>query len=145
MIEDAAHIQFLTIPRAELKISLKRNSSPKELQFFGNRPGLLSLAHVLHWLDFNSHRREILAASELPFVKTKLRFFFRLVTDLKPEEFGTIHRRKKEWEWCFCEDQVRRITRVVNQIAFWIEHEYWKIGVSEFEIHFRMIDVRSWL
>jgi hypothetical protein len=69
---DEAEYQFLTAPAAMVHVRLAADAQDgPELQVFGNRAGLLSLANVLLWLLANTWRREFLSLGELPFVRVE--------------------------------------------------------------------------
>ena len=61
--------RFFTVPGASVQLRLASSSQGRpELQVFGNRAGLLSLANVLLWFLANASRREFLSLGDLPFV-----------------------------------------------------------------------------
>ena len=66
---DAAEYRFLTAPGACVQCRLVGEQGGRELQVFGNRAGLLSLANVLLWFVANAWRREFLSFRELEFMQ----------------------------------------------------------------------------
>jgi hypothetical protein len=101
---DEADYRFLTAPGAAVRVRLAADERGQpELQVFGNRAGLLSLANVLLWLVANARQREFLALAELPFVHVEapLSVCLRLTDTDATGRDGLLCRtdRGEQFEW----------------------------------------------
>ena len=67
--DDADEYRFLTTTGARVECRLEFVDDAHELQLFGNRAGLLSLANILLWFVANAWRRELLSLGEQGFVQ----------------------------------------------------------------------------
>src|SRR5262249_52386483 len=126
---DDAEYRFLTMPGASLHVRLETcPPEPAELQLFGNRAGLLSLANVLLWLVTNSWRRELLSLAELPFVRVEppLAVCLRLTAEEAMGRDGLVTRsdRGEQLEWEFTEDDLKRVALQIHDLACCPAHEY---------------------
>jgi hypothetical protein len=150
---DDADYQFLTAPAATVQVRLAADPpAGLELQIFGNRAGLLSLANVLLWLVANAWRREFLALSELPFVQSEaaLSIRIRLTADEASGRDGLLTRSDagEQLEWLISEDDLRRVALGMHSLACRPSHEYDRLEMAEGSaaiIHVRMIDAAAWL
>jgi hypothetical protein len=150
---DQADYRFLTAPGAGVSARLGADGAGRpELQLFGNRAGLLSLANVLLWLAAHAWRRELLSLAELPFVAVEppLAVCLRL-TDADPtERDGLLTRadRGDQFEWALAEGDLRRVALAVHRLASDPAHEYDRLRVAEGSaagVHVRMTDAAAWL
>jgi hypothetical protein len=150
---DEAEYRFLTAPGASLHVRLVSCSpgSP-EVQVFGNRAGLLSLANVLLWLVATAWRRELLSLAELPFadVEPPLSICLRLNAEEGTGRDGLLTRtdRGEQMEWIFAEDDLRRVSLLVHQLASNPAHEYDRLQMADgsiAEVHIRMTDAAGWI
>lgn len=150
---DEDEYRCLTAPCACLEIRLASDEQGEpELQIFGNRAGILSLANVLLWLVANSWRREFLAFSDLPFVYLEVPFSISLrVTSMEPTgQDGFLRRtdRDSQFEWSVTQDDLERIALLVHRLASNPAHEYDRLTMtneSEAGVHIRMTDAAEWL
>ena len=150
---DEAEYRFLTAPGAAVRLRLAADERGQpELQVFGNRAGLLSLANVLLWLLANAWRREFLAFAELPFVHVEvpLAVCIRLTDAEATGRDGLLCRsdRGGQFEWAVSEDDLRHVALVVHRLASHPGHEYDRLSVDEgsaAEVHIRMTDATEWL
>jgi hypothetical protein len=150
---DDAEYLFLTVPQTELKICLIPDARDgPELQLFGNRAGLLSLANILLWLLANRWRREFLSLVELPFVQATglVSVYLRLTLDEGKGRDGLISRidHSDQFEWVFAEDDLRRFALRIHSLVCNPAHEYDLLQVEEGSavgVHVRMTDVMTWL
>jgi hypothetical protein len=140
-------------PGAVVKARLAADEQGQsELQVFGNRAGLLSLANVLLWLVANAWRREFLALAELPFVQVEapLAVCLRLTDAAATGRDGVLSRtdRGEQFEWSIPEDDLQRIALLVHRLASNPGHEYDRLLVAEGSaagVHVRMTDAAAWL
>jgi hypothetical protein len=150
---DEAEYRFLMAPSAAVRVQLATDAKGwPELQLFGNRAGLLSLANVLLWLVANAWRREFLALADLPFVRVEipLAVCVRLTDGEPTDRDGLLSRldRGEQFEWEVCEDNLRRVALGVHRMASMPEHEYDYLHLADgsaAEIHIRMTDAAEWL
>jgi hypothetical protein len=150
---DDADYRFLTAAGATVWVRLGADKHGRhELQIFGNRAGLLSLANVLLWLVANSWRREFLTLAELPFVRIELPLAVNVrMTATEPTgRDGLVCRtdRGEQFEWTISEDDLLRVALVVNRLVSDPGHEFDRLLLGEgsaAEIHVRMTDVARWL
>ena len=150
---DEADYHFLTTTGAALALRLAADEhSQSEVQFFGNRAGLLSLANVLLWLVGNTWRREFLAFAELPFVRveTPLAVCLRVTNAEGTGRDGLLCRtdRQAQFEWVICESDLERVALLLHRLASRPSHEYDRLNMSEgsaADIHIRMTDAAAWL
>lgn len=147
---DADEYAFLSTPGANLECRF--DPAAREVQLFGNRAGVLSLANVLLWLHANSWRRELLSLAELPFVRLlgSVSICIRIIDVERPSSDGTIGRMDKgeSFEWIMTDDELQRVSLVVHGLASRPHHEYDRLVLtadSECGIHLRMTDAASWL
>jgi hypothetical protein len=150
---DEADYRFLAVPGAavELRLAADDRGQP-ELQVFGNRAGLLSLANVLLWLVANAWRREFLTFGELPFVQVEapLAVGLRLTDAEASGRDGLLRRtdRVAQFEWAVSEDDLQRVALVVHRLASDPAHEYDRLTMAEGSAagaHVRMTDAAEWL
>src|SRR5262245_7397062 len=147
---DDAEYRFLSMPGASLHVRLE--SEPSELQLFGNRAGMLSLANVLLWLGANAWRRELLSLAELPFARVEppLAVCLRLTAEEGTGRDGLLTRsdRGEQLEWAFTEEDLRRVALLVHRLACCPDHEYDLLQLAEGSVagvHIRMTDAADWL
>jgi hypothetical protein len=149
---DEADYRFLTAAGADLQVRLSEDEQGQpELQVFGNRAGLLSLANVLLWLVANAWRREFLALAELPFVRVEapLSVCLRLSDAEAAGRSGLLRRtdRGVQFEWVIPEDDLQRIALVVHRLASKPGHEYDRLLMADgsaARVHVRMTDAAEW-
>jgi hypothetical protein len=150
---DEADYRILTLPGAAVcvRLAVDEQGQP-ELQVFGNRAGLLSLANVLLWLVANAWRREFLALAELPFVQVEasLSVCLRLTDAEATGRDGFLCRtdRGGQFDWSVSEDDLRRVALLVHRLASNPGHEYDRLLVAEESaagVHIRMTDAAEWL
>ena len=151
--DDLAY-RFLTTPGADLCVALGTDSllGTPELQLFGNRAGLLSLANTLLWFHANAWRREFLSLAELPFVRSQggPSVCLRINDEEPTGHDGLIRRidRSEQFEWVFAEDDLRRIALTIHSLACRPGHEYDRLLVgnaSAMGVHVRMTDAPDWI
>ena len=94
---DTAEYRFLTMPGACVQCRLAQEQAARELQLFGNRAGLLSLANILLWFVANAWRREFLSLGELGFAELdgKLAVCLRIADDVLAGSHGIVHLRDR--------------------------------------------------
>jgi hypothetical protein len=148
---DADEYRFFTHSGAEIICRLAGESREMELQVFGNRSGLLSLADVLLWFIANSWRRELLSLEELEFVKLEgsLSLCLRLTVEAAAGIHGTIRRqdRRESLEWTCSEDELQRVAILIHRLVAMPCHEYDRLMLadgSEFGMEVRMTDASAW-
>jgi hypothetical protein len=124
----------------------------QELQVFGNRAGLISLANVLLWLVANAWRREFLSLAELPFVllAAPLAVCVRLTNEGETSRHGLLTRadRREQFEWAISEEDLRRVALLVHDLASNPAHEYDRLLVADGSaagVQIRMTDAAAWL
>lgn len=150
---DEAEYHFLTMPGAIVQVRVASSADrDAQLQVFGNRAGLLSLANVLVWMRANAYRREFLSFAELPFVKLEgsLSLFLRLTLANKTGRDGLLRRtdRGEQFEWNIAEDDLQRVAFNMHCLVSKPEHEYDLLNMdddSAATIHVRMTDAGEWL
>jgi hypothetical protein len=150
---DEADYRFLTAPGAAVSVRLAADEQGQpELQLFGNRAGLLSLANLLLWLVANAWRRELLSLAELPFVQveTPLAVCLRLTDAEATGRDGLLWRtdRGEQFEWSVSEDDLQRVALVVHRLASNPGHEYDRLLMAEGSaaaVHVRMTDAAKWV
>jgi len=145
--------RFFTVPGASVQLRLASSSQGRpELQVFGNRAGLLSLANVLLWFLANASRREFLSLGDLPFVHEEgsLSVCIRMTTEDRKGEHGALCRKDKrqQLEWAISEDDLQEVALLMHRLTSVAEHEYDRLKMSvdsEAEIHLRMTDAAEWI
>jgi hypothetical protein len=150
---EEAEYRFLMAPCAAVRAQLAINTRGKpEVQLFGNRAGLLSLANVLLWLVANAWRREFLALAELPFVRAEAALSICIrMTDAEPNGTDGLLVRLdcgEQFEWVVSEDDLRRVALSVHRLASKPQHEYDYLQMAEGSaagIHVRMTDAAEWM
>jgi len=101
---DAAEYRFLTAPGACVQCRLVEQQGGRELEVFGNRAGLLSLANILLWFVANAWRREFLSFGELGIVQLagRLAVCLRIADEMPADSHGTLHLQDRgaslEWQ-----------------------------------------------
>jgi len=153
MVADEAHFRFLSSPGAVVNVRRANDDAGKpEIQLFGNRAGILSLANVLLWLLKNSWRREFLSFSELHFVHIDGTFsvMLHLADGEATGNDGLICENDdgEQYEWKLTDDDLRRVGLLFHHLACNPAHEYDRLRVSDHSaagMHVRMIDARAWL
>lgn len=150
MMPDDRHYRFLTMPDAAVHVRLSRE--PRELQIFGNRAGLLSLANTLLWLRANAFRREFLSLGELPFVRLELPLsvYLWVACEEPTGRDGKVAMvdQDTQFEWAITEDDLQRVALLIHCLACKPEHEYDLLDVedsSSCRVQVRMTDVSDWL
>jgi hypothetical protein len=152
-LDDAAEYRFLTAPGSCVECRLvSMPDKEAELQLFGNRAGLLSLANVFLWFLANAWRREFLSLQELGFVRldARLSVCMRLTDDKPDDGHGTIlHRdRGQLLEWSITEAGLQQVALWIHRIVSAPGHEYVRLDMapgSECGVHIRQTDVLVWL
>jgi hypothetical protein len=155
-MEDSTEIAFFTSPHAKLECRLAPTSEGLELQLFGNRAGILSLANILLWLTTSPSGREFLTLGELPFVhlegrlSVSIRMSGRMSKEAPMEAHGAIHKldNGESLEWEISEDGLKQVGIWIHDLAADPGHEYDRLLVekgSEYGIHVRMTDAAMWL
>src|SRR4051794_32165895 len=116
---DDAEYRFLALPGASVEARLE--PAVPELQLFGNRAGVLSLANVLLWLVTNAWRRELLSLAELPFVRVEppLAVCLRVTAEEATGRDGLLSRndRGQQPEWELAEDDLERVALQIHRLA----------------------------
>jgi hypothetical protein len=145
--------RFLTSPGATLDVQLGADLllGLPELQIFGNRAGILSLANVLLWLNAKA-QRELLSLGELTFIHMQgsLSVCVRLDGGETTGRDGRIWRmdRGEQFEWVFSDDDLRRVALKMHSLACRPGHEYDRLYVAEESavgVHVRMTDALAWI
>jgi hypothetical protein len=150
---DEAEYRFLTAPGAAVCVSLTSAAGGKpEVQIFGTRAGLLSLANVLLWLVATACRREVLTLAELPFVclEVPLAICVRLTAHEAMGRDGLLVKldHGDQYEWQISDDDLRRVALNIHHLACTPAHEYDYLQVADGSaaaIHVRMTDAAEWL
>ncbi len=149
---DAAEYRFLTAPEACVSCRLVAEPGGPELQLFGNRAGLLSLANILLWFVANSWRREYLSFGELAFMQLDgtLSVCLRIADEVPAASHGVLHRqdRCESLEWTISEDGLKQVALWMHSLVSKPGHEYDRLLVaeeSECGVHVRMTDAAEWL
>jgi hypothetical protein len=148
---DCAEYGFFAWPKGAVDCRLAPTPNGQELQIFGNRPGLLSLANVFLWFLANAYRREFLALAELPFVRLEsdLSVCMRLTLDETGGSGGTVCRldHGTSLEWILSEDDLQRVALLLHRLVSKPGHQYdlLEMGAnSACEVHIRMTDAADW-
>ncbi len=151
-LADEAEYRLLTAPGASVTVRLTAVGGEKEIQLFGNRAGILSLANVLLWLLTNAWRREFLSLAELNFVRMEgaISVCIRLTSDDSMGFDGLVSQMDhgEQFEWEIAEDDLRRVALTIHHLACEPAHEYDRLLVgnqSAAGIHVRMTDAAAWL
>jgi hypothetical protein len=149
---DCAEYGFFAWPNAAVECRLALTPNGQQLQIFGNRLGLLSLANVFLWFLANAYRREFLALAELPFVRLEgdLSVCMRLTVDETRGSGGTVCRldRGASLEWILSEDDLRSVALLLHRLVSKPGHQYDLLEMrpdSACEIHIRMTDAPDWV
>jgi hypothetical protein len=149
---DAAEYRFLTAPGACVQCRLVDEQQGRELQLFGNRAGLLSLANILLWFVANAWRREYLSLAELGFVRLdgRLAVSIRNADDVPADSDGILRLqdRGESLEWAITEERLSQVALGMHRIVSTPSHEYDRLLVaegSECGVHVRMTDAAEWL
>jgi hypothetical protein len=121
-----------------------------ELQIFGNRCGLISLANTMLWFAANAWRREFLSLAELEFVELagQLSVGFRLTDNEGLATHGIISRRDNHnlLEWTVSENGLIRVALLIHRLACRPEHEYDRLLMeSDMGVQIRLTDAVDWL
>ena len=149
---DAAEYRFLATPGACVQCRLVEEQGGRELQVFGNRAGLLSLANILLWFLAIAWRREFLSFGELGFVQLdgRLRVCLRIADEVPADSHGVLHRqdRGESLEWAITEEGLKQVALWMHSLVSKPGHEYDRLLVteeSECGVHIRMTDAVEWL
>jgi hypothetical protein len=149
---DAAEYRFLTISGACVECRLDEEQGGRDLQVFGNRAGLLSLANILLWFAANAWRRELLSFGELGFVQLDagLAVCLRIAAGMRADPHGFLHLqdRGESLEWAITEEGLKRVALWVHGLVSKPGHEYDRLLMaegSECGVHVRMTDAAEWL
>jgi hypothetical protein len=126
--EDADEYHFLTSKGAHIDCRLASISDKQELELFGNREGLLSLANIFLWLVANAWRREFLSLGELDFIELTagLVVCIRLSDDDDPAAHGILHLLDKgeSLEWVITEEGLQQVALWIHRLVSCPSHEY---------------------
>jgi hypothetical protein len=148
---DAGEYRFLTTRGARVQCRLVEEQSGRDLQVFGNRSGLLSLANILLWFLANSWRREFLSFGELGFVQLdgRLAVCLRIADEVPANSHGVLHiqDRGELLEWAIPEEGLQQVALWMHRLASNPAHEYDRLLVadeSECGVHVRMTDAAEW-
>jgi hypothetical protein len=148
---DAAEYHFLTTPGACIQCRFVE-APDRELQLFGNRAGLLSLANILLWFDANAWRREFLNLGELGFVHLDgtLAVSIRIADEVPAYSHGILKHqaRHESLEWAITEESLTQAALWLHRLVSMPGHEYDHLRMaegSEFGVHVRMTDTAEWL
>jgi hypothetical protein len=149
---DAAEYRFLTAPAACVQCRLVEEAGGPELQVFGNRAGLLSLANILLWFVANAWRRESLSFGELGFMQLdgRLAVCLRIADEVPVDSHGILHRqdRSGSLEWAITEEGLKQVALWMHRLVSKPGHEYDRLLVAEGTecgVHVRMTDAAEWL
>ena len=149
---DAAEYAFFTMPGSHIEGRLVSVPSGQELQLFGNRAGLLSLANVLLWFLANAWRREFFSLGELDFVNLQgqLAVCLRLTEAEADGTHGVLHRldQGELLEWTISEDGLQQVALWMHRLVSGPAHEDDRLLVaeaSEYGVHVRMTDAAEWV
>jgi hypothetical protein len=145
--------RFFTVPSASVQIRVASSSQGgPELQIFGNRAGLLSLANVLLWFIANASRREFLSLGDLPFVHEagSRSIHIRLTMEDGTGHHGSLCRKDKreQLEWTISEDDLQQVALLMHRLTSVPEHEYDRLEMSadsDAGIQVRMTDATEWI
>jgi hypothetical protein len=131
---DAAEYSFLTTPGACVQCRLVEEPG-RELQLFGNRAGLLSLANILLWFDANSWRREFLSLGELRFVHLDgtLAVSIRISDEVPADSHGILKHqaRHESLEWAITEEGLTQAALWLHRLVSMPGHEYDRLQIAE--------------
>lgn len=151
-MQDSIEYEFMTLPHAALDCRLVGIPTSPELQLFGNRAGILSLANVLLWFRANAWRREFLAFGELPFARLegKLSVSIRMSERSADDGHGYIRRldQGESLEWEMTDNELLQVGLRVHNLASKPGHEYERLLIAEgsaFGVHLLMTDATEWL
>jgi hypothetical protein len=150
---DEADYWLFTLPGANMHLQLQpMDQGRPELQLFGNREAILSLANILLWLACHSWRRDFLSLGQLPFMRLEgtVAVCIRLEGHGPTPTFGRLVRTDhgEQLEWIIDEDDLQRLGLVIHDLASTPEHEYDILQVdsaSEAAVHIRMSDAGDWI
>jgi hypothetical protein len=149
---DEADYQFMTSPGAKVEMRLADATDGPELQLFGNRAGLLSLANILLWFTAHAYWREFLPLTELPFVRTEgiLSVSLHMTAEEPTNRDGSLVRSDsgEQIQWTISEDDLLRVALSVHRLASMPGHEYDCLKLSERSvagIQIRMTDALAWI
>jgi|HubBroStandDraft_4_1064222.scaffolds.fasta_scaffold154872_3 hypothetical protein len=148
---DEADFRFLTAADAVIRLRIAADERGQaELQVFGNRAGLLSLANVLLWFVADASGREFLGFGELPFVQVEppLVVFLRLTDADGTGQHGILRRtdRGEQFEWSIPEDDLERVALIIHRLVCIPWHEYDRLMMgagSDAEVQIRLTDGMS--
>ena len=140
------------MPGACVQCRLAQEQAARELQLFGNRAGLLSLANILLWFVANAWRREFLSLGELGFAELdgKLAVCLRIADDVLAGSHGIVHLRDRNesLEWAITEEGLIQVALWMHRLVSQPGHEYDRLLMaqgSECGVHVRMTDAAEWL
>jgi hypothetical protein len=149
---DAAEYRFLTTSGACVQCRLVDEQGAQELQVFGNRAGLLSLANILLRFVANGWRREFLSFGELGFIQLngRLAVCLRITDESPPDSHGSLHHldRGESLEWAIAEEGLTHVALWMHRLVSKPGHEYDRLLVAEGSdcgVHVRMTDAAEWL
>ena len=149
---DAAEYRFLTMSGSCVRCDLVEEQGGRDLQVFGNRAGLLSLANILLWFVANAWRREFLSFGELGFVQLDggLSVCLRIADEVSADSHGILHRQDsgESLEWVITEEGLKQVALWMHGLVSKPSHEYDRLLVaqgSECGVHVRMTDASEWL
>jgi hypothetical protein len=149
---DAAEYAFFTVPGASVNCCLGRAAAGHELQIFGNRAGLLSLANVFLWFLANSCRRELLSFGELDYMRLDrhLSVTIRLSDEVEAGTHGALMKQDsgESIEWAISEEGLQAVGLLIHRLASRPEHEYDRLlgaDRSDLGVEIRMSDASEWL
>ena len=143
----------MTLSGASVQLRFVSSLGTKpELQIFGNRAGLFSIANLFLWLHANASRREFLTLGDLPFVdvESSLSVLIRMTAEETTGTNGTIRLKdtSQQLEWRIAEEDVQKLALLIHRLASVPEHEYDRLQMhpeSEASVHIRMSDAKSWI
>jgi hypothetical protein len=148
---DAQEYNFFTVSGSLVECRLASSPDGQELELFGNRAGLLSLANVLFWLVANASRREFLSLGELPFMRLgdRLAVCLRLSDAVADGSHGVLRLqdRDRSLEWVITEEGLQQVALWVHRLVSRPGHEYDRLLVAEGSncgVHVRMTDAADW-
>jgi hypothetical protein len=150
---DHEDYRFLTASGADVQVRLANGGEGRsELQIFGNRAGLLSLANVVLWFVANAWRREFLTLNELPFIHCEgtLSICLRMMDQDETGQDGllSVLDQGNHLEWAIAEDDLRRVALTVHKLVSRPGHEYDRLSLADAsvtQIHIRMTDAVEWM
>ena len=150
-LHDNSEYAFLTLPGADVQLRFLSSPGTKpELQIFGNRAGLFSIANLFLWLHANASRRELLTLGVLPFVhgESSLSVLIRMTAEESTGTNGIIRLkdRSQQLEWCIAEEDVQELALLIHRLASVPEHEYDRLHMhpdTEADVYIRMSDAEA--